>query len=458
MAEKDAILNNPELVSAFEEIDKAITKNTDLKSFRQYLIANPKILPHLNNIPKLKSDLWVAYLKNHTEGYTKLDAEYALATENLERIISQARDESTDWLEVIRIFNERFNVPFKLKVGNQEDVILKSDGPIVEFKFHDVDEMRDIKESQLIEVLSNGEKRAMYILNIIFEVEARKKESQETLFIIDDIADSFDYKNKYAIIEYLKDIESNELFNQVVLSHNYDFFRTISSRLDMDRPQKMTTVKTDTGIELKEELYQKNPFNHWRAHMAVNSRMLIASIPFVRNLAEYTGDSKNFSALTSLLHIRANTATITLTELGVIFSEILKNYNSANLEGDKTVLDIIYETADSIVEDDEEVAELETKICLAIAIRLRAEEYMIDRINDSVFMQSIKRVQTRKLTDKYEELFPESRAIELLHQVSLMTPENIHLNSFMYEPILDMANGHLKTLYLDLAYLNIDVL
>jgi len=28
-----------------------------------------------------------------------------------------------------------------------------------------------------------------------------------------------------------------------------------------------------------------------------------------------------------------------------------------------------------------------------------------------------------------------------------MTPENIHLNSFMYEPILDMSNEHLKQLY-----------
>jgi hypothetical protein len=28
-----------------------------------------------------------------------------------------------------------------------------------------------------------------------------------------------------------------------------------------------------------------------------------------------------------------------------------------------------------------------------------------------------------------------------------MTPENIHVNSFMYEPILDMSNIHLKSLY-----------
>lgn len=28
-----------------------------------------------------------------------------------------------------------------------------------------------------------------------------------------------------------------------------------------------------------------------------------------------------------------------------------------------------------------------------------------------------------------------------------MTPESIHLNSFMYEPILDMADDHLRKLY-----------
>ena len=44
------------------------------------------------------------------------------------------------------------------------------------------------------------------MLNIIFEVEVRKNLKHETLFVVDDIADSFDYKNKYAIIEYLKDI------------------------------------------------------------------------------------------------------------------------------------------------------------------------------------------------------------------------------------------------------------
>jgi hypothetical protein len=41
----------------------------------------------------------------------------------------------------------------------------------------------------------------------------------------------------------------------------------------------------------------------------------------------------------------------------------------------------------------------------------------------------------------------------VLDRVALMTPENIHLNSFMYEPIIDMGEGPLRTLYKDIKAL-----
>ena len=34
-----------------------------------------------------------------------------------------------------------------------------------------------------------------------------------------------------------------------------------------------------------------------------------------------------------------------------------------------------------------------------------------------------------------------------------MTPENIHINSFMFEPILDLSDNHLKKLYCKLKEL-----
>ena len=35
-----------------------------------------------------------------------------------------------------------------------------------------------------------------------------------------------------------------------------------------------------------------------------------------------------------------------------------------------------------------------------------------------------------------------------------MTPENIHLNAFMYEPIPDMSDDSLKALYSEVCNLN----
>ena len=43
---------------------------------------------------------------------------------------------------------------------------------------------------------------------------------------------------------------------------------------------------------------------------------------------------------------------------------------------------------------------------------------------------------------------------KIVDEVNLMTPESIHLNSFMYEPIIDMSDWALKQLYKNILYLN----
>ncbi len=42
-----------------------------------------------------------------------------------------------------------------------------------------------------------------------------------------------------------------------------------------------------------------------------------------------------------------------------------------------------------------------------------------------------------------------------MNRINLMTPENIHLNSFMYEPILDLDIEHLKKLYDEVCALSV---
>jgi hypothetical protein len=226
----------------------------------------------------------------------------------------------------------------------------------------------------------------------------------------------------------------------------------------MNRENKLQTVKTPTEIKLVQETYQNNPFVHWKDNFqnAGKEAMLIASIPFIRNLAEFSGFDINFSKLTSLLHIKEESKTIMISDLEAIFKEILSDKKTLTLiNPTKLVTDLVFETADKILGETNEVIELENKIVLAIAIRLKSEKFMIEKISDDAFWKSITKNQTFVLFKKYKETFGnEIEVIQTLEDVNLMTPENIHLNSFMYEPILDMSNEHLKKLYSDVSKLN----
>ncbi|WP_256858602.1 hypothetical protein [Leptospira kirschneri] len=455
-SEKQEILNNKELLNIFNELDKKITANAELKEFRDYLHEHREILPELTNIKGFKEKLWISYFVSIKETYKALVDEYEAGKSKIEDIIKQARAESTTWSEVIDIFNQRFTVPFKLSVGNQDQVILKSTAPVVQFEFIRSNASRAVKEDDLMEVLSTGEKRALYLLNIIFEVEARKSANTKTVYIIDDIADSFDYKNKYAIIEYLKDISNHGEFFQIILSHNYDFFRTVSSRLDMGRENKLNTDKDENEIRIFKEHYQNNPFETWKKNLHTDEAMLISAIPFVRNLAEYSGETAIFEKLTSLLHFKSDTLSYSIGDLELILKSVLKDISKVTLSNPTMrVVDLFFKVSDEIISKNNEVLNLEFKVVLSIAIRLKAEMFIVKKISNDNFWKSIKTNQFYALLDRFKKDFDfEYKNVQILEQVNLMTPENIHINSFMYEPILDMANNHLKKLYSDVKALN----
>ncbi|XDD50938.1 hypothetical protein AB3N59_03875 [Leptospira sp. WS92.C1] len=454
--EKKEILNNSDLLKIFNELDKKIVANEELREFRDYLQSHIEILPELSDLEAFKEKLWISYFKSHKDPFRILIEEYETGKSQIETIIDQARSESTLWSEVIDIFNLRFSVPFKLSVGNQDQVILKSFAPVVQFEFVGSASTKVVNENDLMKVLSTGERRALYLLNIIFEVEARKTGKIKTLFIIDDIADSFDYKNKYAIIEYLKDIAGYDYFYQILLSHNYDFFRTVSSRLDMLRENKLNTDKDEAEIRIYVEHYQNNPFAHWKTKLNTDKTMLISSIPFVRNLAEFSGDEYIFGKLTSLLHFKPDTEAFLVKELEDTFKRVLKDQSKLTLDDPtKKVTELIFEVADEILRNSNEKLNLEYKVALSIAIRLKAEIYMVTKIDDNSFWKDIKKNQSNELLVKFKNKFPTEYTItQILEQVNLMTPENIHINSFMYEPILDMSNHHLQSLYKNVSALN----
>jgi hypothetical protein len=444
--EKTRILMDEGLSKKFEEIDKKLTTK-ELREFRDYLLDNKDVVAELGNYKTLQKNIWLAYLSSERDAYLDLLKEYRIGKEIIKQSIDTAKQEKTEWEEVVKIFNERFTVPFTLEVSNQDDVILKGTRPELSFSFNEGDLPKPVDKKLLLEVLSQGEKRALYILNILFEINARRKLGQETLVIADDIADSFDYKNKYAIVEYLKEVSELDKFCCIFLTHNFDFHRTISGRLNIKRPNRLFAERNGRNLSFKMELYQNDPFTFWKENLG-NTRYVISSIPFVRNLADYCGRNDEYKRLTSLLHIKTDTAAITIQDLENIYKQIINKPNLTLPDSQKPVIEVIHELADEIAQEDDGQAELESKIILSIAIRLKAEAFMVGKIANQQFVDEITKHQTMQLLKKYRNDFPQERdSIALMEQVNLMTPENIHLNSFMYEPILDMSPKHLKQLH-----------
>lgn len=457
------VFNNPDLKAVFDNIDRLLDANKELQAFKKVVEKDNSILLKLTNYEEFRKEVWFSFLKQIELGIETMVDLYNSKKSDLERIIQKAKDKQSQWESAIEEFNNRFiNNPFTLEIKNKEDAILNEKMPAIGFKF----QWKEINRNNLIEkILSQWEKRAFYILNVIFEIKSRQLHNQRTLFIIDDIADSFDYKNKYAIVEYLHDLTKEDNFYSIILTHNFDFFRTITSRLGLPRDHKLHTLKTINDIKIITETYQNPPFITWRNCMKAMQyhnknytandakKHILALIPFVRNLIEYsdakdstTSHGDDYTTLTSLLHQKSITKTISFGDLKLIYKKHINNDDfDLSIKDTDLVYNEIINLATTI--NDQEY-NLENKIILAIAIRLKAEEYMLWEISDknpTTWNQTV--IFFRKYNSEFCNDKSKIETIRTLESVNIMTPENIHLNSFMYEPILDMWIDELKRLY-----------
>lgn len=462
-AEKEQVLNTKEIKDLFEKINKAITKNKDTLAFNAFLQKHQDIIVEYKDIDKFKKKVWIKTFACYESMLHELLEKYKKAQEDLKNLRDKAKNEITDWKLALDLFKERFYVPFLIEPANQDDVILNQDLPSFKYIFSDNRGKKEVTKDNLLEVLSTGEKRAYYILNMIFQILVAQKENREKLIVLDDISESFDYKNKYAIIEYISDIaeytnsDEKKSFKILLLTHNFDFYRTVASRITK-RGNSYIAFSDNGKIHFEKGQYTKNIFTNYKERLAKGScnNIVVASIPFVRNLIEYTDGTKNpeYLTLTSVLHYKDDTQKISIKDIQDIFNSYwCKNNNLSFANGHETELiyDILMEEADKIV--DVEKLEIENKLILSMAIRLKAEKYMKEKIllyapngNDIINDINSKKNQSAWMIKAYRK-YINDEAMNTLDLVAMITPENIHLNSFMFEPILDMSLKHLYDLY-----------
>lgn len=461
------VFNDDDLKKIFEKIDNALNANKELSAFKKVIEKDNSILIRLENYDSFRQDVWISFLRQIEVGLESLVDLYKDKKSELQKIIKKAKDSQSAWEDAIEEFKNRFvNMPFSITIGNKADAVLNAQTPAIDFAFQG----KRVERKSLVEnILSQGEKRAFYLLNIIFEIKSRQLQNQKTLFVIDDIADSFDYKNKYAIVEYLNDLTKNQNFYSIILTHNFDFFRTLQSRILTERFKRTHSFiaeKLTNEIKLI-EAGSKNitePFTNWKTSVNNNEKYLIACIPFVRNLIDFKeGQNNDYLLLTHVLHHKTEdtiqnikaTDDICIRDLETIFFNVLSNISFEFPDQTKKIVDIIDDLIAEIKrQTSSDSIALEDKIILAIGIRLKAELYMWDKVSDKSIISGS---QTGKLFQRYKDEFSSDRSckdtIKILESVNIMTPENIHLNSFMYEPILDMGIDELKSLYDKVCYL-----
>ena len=455
-AEIKKVISDDKLKSTFEKIDKAIGNNSELRAFKAVLEKDNTIIPLLMDYNEFKKQVWYGFIHRLCDDAIALINFYKTKTEILNDLIAKAQQESRTWETIIDIYNKRFSVPFTVEIKNKADVILKQDTANLIFKYKDerAEEPIEQPKETLLKILSRGECRAFYTLQILFEIEARKHYAEDSLLILDDIADSFDYKNKYAIIEYLADVCKDNRFKIILLTHNFDFYRTVASRLGLKKSVFMAIHDTSGDIKCKIGQYRKDVFQHF-SKRANKKRVFIGLLPFVRNIIEYSKgeQSDEYKCLTNCLHIKAGSGTISSDTICRLYKTYIHNCQNLVIDfGATLITDLILQEADVIVNENPLIDEilLENKLVLSIAIRLRAEQLILKLIND-IDTDEILSNQTRELIDKYKQSdAPNPEILSIFDKVSLMTPENIHVNAFMYEPLIDMSVMHLIKLYNDI--------
>ncbi|MBQ9821474.1 MAG: hypothetical protein IJM58_05085 [Muribaculaceae bacterium] len=452
------IFSDVKLKKLFDKIDKKLQANNELRNFKEIIQCYPEIVAELVDYEALRKKILRGYLKQCESAFNDLISLYNIHKKSIESIIKEANEQRSVWERIIDLFNGRFFVPFRIKLQNKADILLNESAPELSFLYSDDENETPIEKERkfLIDHLSRGEQKAFFILQNIFEIEARRNNGIKTLLVFDDIADSFDYKNKYAIVEYLADLSKSENFLLLVLTHNFDFYRTVVSRLKV--PYCLMALRhANRVIEFKPGPFKTDILkNKLLSKLDTSLRAFIGTIPFARNIIEYTsGENEEYHKLTACLHIKMSTKELIMSDVFSIFKTTFNSLKELDISfGEQKYIDVLFSEAEVILKESDDIS-LVNKLTLSIAIRLKAESYIISVLSLNMADLELNNNQTGTLIQHFKDQHQMNKEYEcqLLDRVLMLTSENIHINNFMFEPLIDISIQHLKQLYKDVSAL-----
>lgn len=424
---KEAIKNIAEdssVLAANRELIKAMGTSVEAKKLQKQFNDDPLLI---NQLALGKTTIIKIALKQQGLETDQFKELIRVTKEEYSKIIDEAKDKKSDFENAIDIYKNRFKPIFDVSISNRTESLLGEKVPILCFR-HERNKDKEMSETEIKSILSSGEKTALNIISFIVEYEANKTDSP--IIILDDIVETFDYANRHAFIEYINDLVKENV-SVIILTHNYEFYRTLKSRI----PNLDNLVAYSNKGKVYIEENRKINVDIEKVFEINNINQFIYAIPYMREIK--TMLKEDTTILDNCLHYKRDTKNLVISSITREFPQISFNDNQND-----NYLSLLYELADKV--NTSNPYDIIPKTILSIACRLKIEEKIIG--DNFELINDIESNQTAQLKDIYGDILT-TKVLNLIEKVQISTPEFIHCNSFMYEPLIDIEGTYLLELY-----------
>ena len=437
------------------ELDKckdALNKNAGSAKFSKVLLSKPSLVKHSLDYESFANEMFVTFLgaanvKLIENEIVNIKKEQA----NISLMESSLSGDDNVLHEIWEKFKSRFKFnKYDLDIKNKFDAITGNDLPMI-IKCQPGTN-KEITDPALLR-FSTGEIRSYYLINLIIEVERAILLNQSFTIILDDAVDSFDYKNKYGIIDYLMEIKDNPNIQIIILTHNFDFYRSSVLSLGKNNTNQYFMYRDNLGnvslhdVKAKGYYLTVTDFNSWKN--TGSDIKYLSFIPFLRNVLQLETNSHNSSVadVDKYLHFEVGvTDSLDFTIIKPLMDRLSFGLPSS-INVSENYLNKLDTIASNVLIIPIRETDLDLKIVLGLYIRLFLEKFLSERIIKRSGMTPTygnNYARTTSLINQAKAAgYLSEEELSVVIEANVISPSYIHANSFMYEPLIDIDSSTL---------------
>ena len=198
-------------------------------------------------------------------------------------------------------------------------------------------------------------------------------------------------------------------------------------------------------------MFDPRVFGNYKKDAATDKSAWVTMIPFARNIVEFQhGKSHDdYKKLTRALHTLDNEVTI-----GHIQQYLQTIVKVADTPFDKSlnIHEAIIMHAKEVAAATSDGFSLKDNLVLAIGTRLCIERYIISKISEEDYRNAVSKERdlTRKLLILYSNNCSDPNKqiyLKMFNKAAAIVDGTIHINSFMYEPLVDVGTWEMKKMF-----------